>query len=228
MASLWQVEKIPIFEDNFVFVIHNTKVAILVDPGDAGPVLEFLKKSALRCEVILITHHHPDHILGVAEIKNKYSCEVYAPLKNKFQLEGLATQWVQEGAVISVQDLALKVLEMPGHTLGHVAYWCAEQSWLFSGDVLFSLGCGRLFEGTFEQMFASLQRIKALPDPTLVFCTHDYYPSNQRFCQQELIPLEGYQRVHPLTLGQEKFFNPFLKATNIPQFQSVREKRNIF
>ena len=228
MASAWHVEKIPIFEDNFIFVIHNTKVAILVDPGAALPAVEFLKKSNLKCQFILITHHHPDHVLGVDELKNKYSCDVYVPFKNKMQLSGMATHWVREGELISYEDISFEVIELPGHTLGHVAYWSCNEKWLFSGDVLFSLGCGRLFEGSFEQMFSSLQKINSLPDETLIFCTHDYFPSNQRFCRQEKILIEGYARLHPLSLELEKKFNPFLTVKTVSEFQSVRERRNQF
>ena len=228
MALNWIVEKIPIFENNFVFVIHNGSEALVVDPGEATSVLGFLKKFKLQCKMILITHHHADHVMGVDEIRKKFSCPVYAPLKNQDQLKDLATDWVEEGNTVSFMDLQFKVLELSGHTMGHIAYWCETRAWLFSGDVVFSLGCGRLFEGSFEQMFKTLQKVKALPDSTLIFCTHDYFPANQRFCQKEKIPTEGYQALHPLTLIQEKKFNPFLKANSVAEFQSVREKRNHF
>ena len=131
MAISWQVEKIPIFEDNFVFVIHNNLDAIAVDPGEASAVLEFLKRADLQCRMILITHHHSDHVLGVSEITNKYSCPVYGPLKNQAQLKNLVTNWVKEGDDISFQDLQFSVFEWPGHTLGHLAFWCAKKLWLF-------------------------------------------------------------------------------------------------
>ncbi len=228
MAVPWQVEKIPILQDNFVFVIYNNLDAIVIDPGESSAVLEFLNKKALQCRMILITHHHLDHVLGVKEIRNRYSCPVYGPLKNKAPLAELVTDWVSESDNVVFQDLKFKVLECPGHTLGHVAYWCADQFWLFSGDVIFSLGCGRLFEGTFQQMFETLQKLKALPDPTQIFCTHDYYPTNQRFCLKEKISLEGYQMTLPLELAHEKKFNPFLKAALVQDFQQVRERRNQF
>ncbi len=228
MAVPWRVEKIAIFEDNFVFVIHNEVDAILVDPGEASAVVAFLKKAQLNCRMILITHHHADHVMGVSEISNKYSCPVYGPLKNQDQLLSLVTDWLKDGDRINFQDLHFTVFEWPGHTLGHLAFWCADQKWLFSGDVIFSLGCGRLFEGSFEQMFGTLQKLKSLPAATQIFCTHDYFPANQRFCQYEKIPIEGYRPEHPLILEQEKKYNPFLKAATVEEFQSVRERRNQF
>ena len=228
MDVSWKVEKIPIFEDNFVFVIHNGTDAIIVDPGEDSAVLKFLEKYELRCQMIFITHHHADHVQGVQKIKNLFSCPVYGPLKNKHQLIDLCTHWVKEGDKINFLDLHFTVFECPGHTLGHLAFWCLDKLWLFSGDVVFSLGCGRLFEGSFEQMFLTLKRINSLPDLTLIYCTHDYYPANQRFCSQEKISLDGYQSVHPLILRQEKKYNPFFKATTVQEFQSVREKRNHF
>ncbi len=228
MENAWQFEKIPIFQDNFVFVIHNTKDAIVVDPGEPLAVMEYLNKFQLKCQMILITHHHADHIDGVLELKNKFLCPVYAPLKNQLQLDQLATDWVKEGDVVMFQDLKFEVLELPGHTLGHIAYSLLQQKWIFSGDVLFALGCGRLFEGSFEKMFKSLQKIKALDNRTLIFCTHDYFSNNQRFCLKENISFQGYRPVHPLLLEQEKKFNPFLMAADVPSFQRVREKRNQF
>ncbi len=228
MAVSWIVEKIPIFADNFVFVIHNGADAIIVDPGEPSAVLKFLEKAELRCQMIFITHHHADHVQGVQEIKNLFSCLVYGPLKNKHQLKDLCTDWLQEGDKINFLDLQFAVFECPGHTLEHLAFWCLSQLWLFSGDVVFSLGCGRLFEGSFEQMFLTLKRIKTLPDLTQIYCTHDYYPTNKRFCSDENISLDGYQSVHPLNLKQEKKYNPFLKAATVQEFQSLRERRNHF
>ena len=227
MIAAWRVEKIPIFENNFVFVIHNQSEAIVVDPGEASATLAFLESRTLTCRMILVTHHHNDHIGGVLEIKNKYLCPVYAPNKNKTQLQNLEPLWLQEGDLVSYQDLNFKVWEMPGHTLGHIAYWNAEKEWIFSGDVLFSLGCGRLFEGTFEEAFKTLQRFKDLPSKSQIFCTHDYYPNNLKFCQQEQRGLAGYHSQMPLVLSEELKFNPFLLAADALQFKILREKRNL-
>lgn len=228
MQNSWQVEKIPILHDNFVYVLHNGKDAAIFDPGESSPVLRFLKEKNLNCRMILITHHHSDHIHGLLDIENEYKCSVYAPKKNKRQLRFGITNYIEEGSFIHFDDLEIHVMGTPGHTLGHIAYWIPEQKWLFSGDVLFALGCGRVFEGTFDQMFETLQKIKSLPDETTVFCTHDYFPNNERFCKQEGIPLQGYTPHFPLQLKQEKAFNPFLTADTPEVFRKIREKRNQF
>ena len=227
MKTRWRVDKIPVLQDNFVFIIYNQSQALVIDPGESGPVLDFLSKHKLHCERLLITHHHPDHIAGIADLKKKYHCPVFAPLKNKAQIPE-ATHWVSEKEGFLIEDLEIHTWEVPGHTLGHVAYWLPQQKWLFSGDVVFAVGCGRLFEGTAEQMFETLQRIKGLPDETLIFCTHDYFPANQAFCLAEGFPLGGYDPIHPLLLGQEKEFNPFLLAADVQTFAERRQKRNLF
>ncbi len=227
MKPTWRVAKIPILKDNFVFVIHDTRRAFVIDPGIGAPVVAFLQENQLHCEKILLTHHHEDHIGGVAEILAEFPCEVWAPLANKKQI-AFATHFVTEREGFIFDGLEVHIWEVPGHTLGHIAYWLPLQKWLFSGDVIFALGCGRLFEGSFEQMFNTLQKIKGLPDEVLVFCTHDYYATNRRFADQEGFSLEEYESIHPLLLGQEKQFNPFLTAKDVATFRERREKRNHF
>lgn len=225
MASVWKVEKIPILQDNFVFVLHKDSNAWVVDPGDDTPIIDFLKEKQLVCAGILITHHHHDHIDGIAKLVQEYACPVYAPEKNRNQIPH-ATHLVHEGDKLTLQDLNVEVLELPGHTLGHIAYWIPAKKWLFSGDVLFALGCGRLFEGSFEQMYQSLARLKSLPPETLVFCTHDYYASNKDFCDRQNLNIQDYDPIHPLLLAQELQFNPFLNADSLEQFTDRRTKRN--
>lgn len=225
MKAIWKVEKIPILKDNFIFVFYNDEQAWVVDPGDSSPVLKFLYKKSLKCAGILLTHHHWDHIDGVSGILEKYPCSVYAPFKNKSQIS-TATHFLTDGERLKISGLEVEVWELPGHTLGHIAFWVPAEQWLFSGDVLFALGCGRLFEGSFEQMFKSLQRIKALPDSSAIYCTHDYFSINSRFCLNLKIDLKNYLSVHPLLLGQEKKFNPFLTAESVDEFRMIREKRN--
>jgi hydroxyacylglutathione hydrolase len=227
METRWRVDKIPILQDNFVFFIHDGRQALVVDPGESSAVSHFLREKNLQLQAILITHHHNDHIGGVAALKEHFACPVYAPLKNKVQIP-TADHWVQEGDFLSFGDLQIQVMEMPGHTLGHVVYGLAEQKWLFSGDVLFALGCGRLFEGTPEQMFHSLQRLQALPATTLIFCTHDYFEKNKAFCLHEGFAVADYDSIHPLLLAQEKEFNPFLTAPDATTFAERRQRRNQF
>lgn len=241
MNSL-QVKLISIFNDNYVFVITdlNSKKCVVVDPGESDSVETFLNQHQLKLEAIILTHHHDDHIGGALELKTNWKVPVFAPKKNQSQIP-FATDYVIEGQLISLLDkhLNLNVIELPGHTLGHVAYYDKNQHWLFSGDVLFGLGCGRLFEGTFEQGFESLQRIKQLPDETLVYCTHEYTEANLQFCKKlsNAVDLSNYEKSLmqlrqnnlpsvPLNLGIEKKVNPFLIAESAEDFTQVRKLRN--
>lgn len=173
-----QIEPIPAFEDNYIWLLHNTRDAIVIDPGDAAPVLAALETKKLSLSAILITHHHADHIGGVATLLESYSCPVYAPSYEQFFFDHIT---VTEGEVIDLPQLDLKfnVMWLPGHTLGHIAF--VNNAYLFCGDVLFGAGCGRLFEGTPAQMLESLTRLKKLPSDTQVYCTHEYTAKNIDF-----------------------------------------------
>jgi hydroxyacylglutathione hydrolase len=242
---------LPIFDDNYVFFIVRTdsKTCVIVDPGSDFEVDQFLRAHGLKLEAILLTHHHDDHIGGAYTLKEKWNVPVYAPLKNKTEIP-FATHYVSEGEEVSfLQDeLTLDVIELSGHTHGHVGFVDRKRAWLFSGDVLFGLGCGRLFEGTFEEGYKSLQKIKKLADNTLVYCTHEYTESNLRFCKT-LSPTESPElfdrldilrlyeeqliekrRSHlpsvPLRLAMEKSINPFLLAPDLVRFKKLRELKN--
>lgn len=247
--SSLRVNLVPLFQDNYVFVIIDelTRHAIVLDPGDFETVKNFIENEKIELKAILLTHHHSDHIAGARELKNHFSVPVYAPLKNKKQI-GFADQFVKDNDNFSIGNFSFEVLEMPGHTLGHIAYWNSVEKWLFSGDVLFGLGCGRLFEGTFEQMFNSLQRIKALPSETLIYCSHEYTEINLQFCKMlstlddspitgddEFIQIYENELTHrrslnlpsvPLKLSIEKRVNPFLLATSVHQFSYLRTLRD--
>ena len=221
----WRVEKISILETNFVFFLRRGNDCLLVDPGDAKPVVSYLKTHQLNLKGILITHHHWDHTDGIAGVLEHYPCPVYGPAHENIPA---LTNKLKDDDSFSILDLKIEILELPGHTLGHIAYWIPEEKWLFSGDVLFALGCGRLFEGTFAQMFHSLGRLKKLPDQSLVFCTHDYFADNLQFCQQQSFDIGDYESIHPLLLAEEKLHNPFMNAPTLEIFEERREKRNNF
>lgn len=236
------VELIPVFDDNYVFLITSGKNALLVDPGDALPALQIIEERGLQLDGVLVTHHHPDHIDGLFDILNKFSdIPVYAPEKNKSQIV-LATKFLSEGDKINWGNITFKVMELPGHTLGHIAYYSEHKNWLFSGDVLFGLGCGRLFEGTAEQAFSSLARFKKLPPETLVYCTHEYTEANLKFCKFMNIDTPELQKYEaellkkrkgncpsvPLNLGSEFSANPFLISSSVQEFATLRGQRNTF
>lgn len=249
--SPFRYHLVPIFTDNYVFVVENseTRRCVVVDPGSAVEVVSYLKEQQLILEAFLLTHHHSDHIDGIGELLKYQSALVYAPEKNRNEIPG-ATEYVKEGRQISAIGLDWNVLDLPGHTLGHIGYLARQVNWLFSGDVLFGLGCGRLFEGTFQQQFDSLAKIKNLNPSTKVFCTHEYTERNLAFCNEMLLPskklpqlsapdLNSYEvrlkqlRGHntpsvPLDLKSELKCNPFLLAKDVGEFTEVRQMRNRF
>ncbi len=218
---------IPAFNDNYIWCITSSdgRRATVVDPGDAGPVLDYLRSHNLTLEAILVTHHHGDHVGGIARLLQTWDVPVYGPATTPYH--GV-TQPLEDGASVTVMDVAYRVIAVPGHTLDHIAYFAAEGfAWpvLFCGDTLFACGCGRLFEGSAEQMQQSLARLAALPDDTRVFCAHEYTLANLRFARavlpedQQLAEFETQckrsreagQPTLPVTLGNEKLLNPFLR-----------------
>ena len=229
---------VPAFNDNYLWLIHDGVHAAVVDPGDAGPVRAALAAHGLSLTAILLTHHHADHIGGVPSLLAEWAVPVYGPRKDGIQ--GI-THPLGEGDHIRVNglDLELDVLDVPGHTLGHIAYVRRTPGahWLFCGDTLFAGGCGRLFEGTPEQMAASLAKLAALPDDTLVYCAHEYTVSNLRFAQavepgnlgvalrmRDASEKRGTRLpTVPSTIGLERGTNPFLRYTEPGIVQSLVE-----
>ncbi|WP_116473998.1 hydroxyacylglutathione hydrolase [Zobellella maritima] len=176
-----QICPIPAFNDNYIWLISKDNQAVVVDPGDAAPVMATLAERNLELAAILITHHHRDHTGGVERLLAHWPrAEVYAPAAEQLPAAGATALQDGDQVTLDALDLTLQVLAVPGHTLGHIAYYGEEL--LFCGDTLFSGGCGRLFEGSPEQMHASLSRLAALPDSTRVYCTHEYTQANLAFC----------------------------------------------
>ena len=223
-----RVAAVPAFSDNYLWVVHDKKHAIVVDPGDAGPIIDFLAAHDLTLTAILCTHHHADHVGGVEGLLDFYELAgeipVYGPGNERIPQR---TDAVQEGDVVALAQppLRFRVIEVPGHTAGHIAYYSSDEGWLFCGDTLFACGCGRLFEGTAKQMQASLAKIKALPGATQVFCAHEYTLSNIRFAES-VEPANAELKVRkardaarrenniatvPFTLADELATNPFLR-----------------
>lgn len=214
---------------------------MIIDPGLADPVRSFLLKEQLRPRAILLTHHHWDHIGGAQDLKKSFDLRIYAPQKERKTIH-FAETYVQEGQKVMEAGFEFQVLDLSGHTAGHIGYWEQKQQWLFSGDVLFSLGCGRVFDGNVEDHFQSLQKIKHLPPETWIYCTHEYTELNLRFCQEKLAQdphLESFAaKIHelrqrheptvPFQLRQELELNPFLKEMKSEEFIALREERNQF
>lgn len=225
------IEPIPAFTDNYIWVIRHqsegARSVFVVDPGDANPVIEYLHKKDLNLAGILITHHHPDHVGGVRQLLETFdpNLAVIGPANPDLTL---LSRQVGQGDKVEVFGALFSVLEVPGHTLDHIAFYTAATPApvLFCGDTLFSGGCGRLFEGTPAQMHESLQKLADLPDETAVYCTHEYTLGNLQFAlavepQNEALNsylVECQQRradnlaTLPSTIGQERAINPFLRS----------------
>ncbi len=221
------ITPIPAFSDNYIWALHDTSrgaSAVVVDPGDAAPVEMFLKRNDLELSAILITHHHADHTGGVAALTANRAIPVFGPANER--IAGV-TQPLREGDAVSLPqmlDATLGVIELPGHTLGHIAY--VSREFVFCGDTMFAAGCGRLFEGTPAQMYASLAKLASLAPDTRVYCTHEYTLSNLRFALVVDPDNESLQRrafdekekrernapTLPSTIQLEKETNPFLRC----------------
>jgi hydroxyacylglutathione hydrolase len=219
---MFEISLIPAFKDNYIWLLTQGRRAFVVDPGDAAPVFERLAKDNLTLEGILVTHHHADHQGGIADLIRHFPAKVYAPANES--ITG-CTQPLCGGELIDVLGVPVTVMAVPGHTLGHLAYHAPGA--LFCGDTLFGAGCGRLFEGTPEQMSASLDSIASLPDETLIYCAHEYTEANLRFALAvepenpallaRVAKVAGLraagQSSVPSTLAEEKATNPFLRCT---------------
>jgi hydroxyacylglutathione hydrolase len=230
------ISALPAFSDNYIWVVHDRRQALVVDPGDPATVLQFLKDNQLELSGILVTHHHHDHVGGLAQLAPICQGPVVGPLLEQAKIEHLS-KTVEHGDGIQIMGLKWDVLGTPGHTEGHVAFFCQTSSLgpiLFCGDTLFSAGCGRLFEGTPSDMHTSLQRLSSLPDETLVCCAHEYTLANLRFAQavephnQDIERHRTHceqQRVRnlptlPSSIKMEKKINPFLR-TSTPAVRSA-------
>ena len=221
-SRMLKIIPLPAFTDNYIWAIVYGNSCVVVDPGDSSPVFDFLESNNLDLECILITHHHFDHTGGMLALAKKYDCPVYGPRGD--HIEGLTSK-VSEGDEITIFNFKFKIFETPGHTLDHIAYFHSSDkgSYLFCGDTLFSGGCGRLFEGTAEDMFSSLNKFISLPDETLVFCAHEYTQSNLKFAlsvnpnnldlikySKKVDKLRSNSEITlPSNIGLEKKINPF-------------------
>ncbi len=226
-----KITPIPAYNDNYIWLLHNGTHAVVVDPGLAEPVEKYLTANQLQLTDILITHHHWDHVTGIEALQTKWSCNVYAPDDNR--IPGQLTL-VDENDVVDLVELNMKlnIIKTPGHTLTHICYF--DDQCLFCGDTLFSIGCGRMFEGTPEQYVASLNKLQQLASATQIYCTHEYTLSNLEFAlsiephNEDLLALkastlkkrQANQASLPTTMKREMNLNPFLR-TNDTQLQNT-------
>lgn len=228
-----QLDMVPMLQDNYGYLIVAEEVVLAVDPGEAEPLLEVLSERGERLGYILVTHHHWDHIGGVERVKRETGCLVIGPEDDR--LPGL-DRVVRGGETIQLGSLTIEVIATPGHTKSHICYYLPKEGILFSGDTLFSGGCGRVFEGTMEEMWQSLQRLIELPGETRLYCGHEYTLANLQFAltvesaNQALVErfewvrqmrAQGHPTL-PSTLELERQTNPFLRALTAERFACLR------
>lgn len=235
-----EIIQIPALSDNYIYLVHEpeSRATAAIDPAVAEPVLKALDEMGWKLTHILNTHHHYDHVGGNLELKRKTDCTVIGPGRDRERIPGIAVE-VGEGDRVSLGHAQTQVLDVPGHTSGHIAYWFAEDDALFCGDTLFGMGCGRLFEGQPRQMWASLEKIRDLPPATRIYCAHEYTRANGRFAltlePDNLALVARMARVNdlrsrglptvPSTLAEELATNPFLRPDN-PAIRSTLQMNN--
>ena len=214
--------------DNYAYIyLNDKKEAFVVDPSEASPVIDTLEKNDLQLKYILNTHHHFDHIGGNFELKEKYNCKIVGSKKDRDRIPGIDIE-ISDGDYWSFKEHTAQIIEIPGHTSGHIAFFFKSLNAVFTGDTLFSLGCGRLFEGTPTMMWNSLKKLRALPDQTKIYCGHEYTLSNGKFInsiypsEDMRLKIESLVELNkknlpsiPSTIADEKKMNIFLKADDI-------------
>ncbi len=222
-----EVVRIPVLSDNYVWLVHDQESGetMVVDPAVSGPILAEAEKRGWRITHIWNTHWHPDHTGGNAEIKEATGCYISGPAAEKDRIPTLDSM-VKDGDQLRLGNHTADVMDVPAHTAGHIAFHFARDNIIFVGDTLFAMGCGRLFEGTAEQMYDNMQKLAALPDETLVYCAHEYTQSNGEYAlvaepdnmaikarMDEVLALriDGKATV-PTTIGLEKATNPFMRS----------------
>ncbi|MGI9501495.1 MAG: hydroxyacylglutathione hydrolase [Geminicoccaceae bacterium] len=255
--QLLTVEMIPVLSDNYVYLIHEPDAGVtgVVDPAEAAPVQERLAAKGWSLDWILSTHHHADHTGGNLELKAATGCKIAGPGKDAARIPGIDVK-LTEGDRFKLGEAEAEIFETPGHTSGHISFWFAGLKALFCADTLFSLGCGRLFEGTPEDMWTSLSKFSALPDEAVVCCAHEYTQSNARFAltvdpgnealKARAIEVDRQRAAGaptvPTKLGQERATNPFLRpddpairrelgmeqASDVEVFAEIRRRKDNF
>lgn len=238
-----KIHCLPALQTNYFFILEQEGQALILDPGDAKPIFDFLENNGLKPTAIWCTHHHWDHTDGLQSLVEHFRLPVFA---SDYDLPRLpvSAHGLREGDEIKFQDHCFQVIEFKGHTLGHIGFHCEKEKWLFCGDTLFSLGCGRLFEGSPEQMHDSLQKIKKLPRETQVYCSHEYTMVNLEFLKtyEHLCPpeenlqnlkaflekrLQQEGKTIPTSVDFELRNNPFLRS-DLSLFTYLRQQRNHF
>ena len=238
-----KIQIIPCLKDNYSYLIidEENNIACVIDPSEAEPIIKYLENTQIELKFILNTHHHYDHVGGNKELKEKYGASVVGYKGDKERIPEIDILVSDEETWI-YKNFAAKIIHIPGHTLGHICFYFYKNDLVFTGDTLFSLGCGRIFEGTNEQMFNSLMKLKDLPKNTKIFCGHEYTLQNSKFClthdknNQNLknkivdikLKLKAGFSTMPSTIKDELECNIFLKSHNVKTFSKLRDLKDNF
>ena len=238
-----KIHIIPCLQDNYSYIIHDqsNNYACVIDPSEAGPIINFVKKNNLKLRYILNTHHHYDHVGGNERLKKEFGSKIIGFKGDKHRIPLIDIE-LEDQEIWTSDNFEAKIFHIPGHTSGHICFHFYKNNFLFTGDTLFSLGCGRIFEGTYNEMFNSLKVIKNLPEDTLIYCGHEYTKKNAEFClkydpnNNELIEkiaqikksISKGNPTIPSTLREEITCNIFLKAKDVEMFSKLRDLKDNF
>ena len=238
-----KIQIIPCLKDNYSYLIIDEKknIACVIDPGEADPIIEYLENNNIKLKYILNTHHHYDHVGGNQKLKNKYGANVVGYKDDKDRIPEIDIL-VHDQQIWVYENFEAKILHIPGHTLGHICFYFYKENSVFTGDTLFSLGCGRIFEGTNSQMFNSLKKLKMLPSDTKIFCGHEYTSQNSKFCiihdknnENLKIKIDNIETklkkglpTIPSTIKDELECNIFFRSDNLETFSKLRDLKDNF
>ena len=238
-----RVEIIPCLQDNYSYLIidESNKTASVVDPSEAKPIINFIEKENINLKYILNTHHHYDHIGGNKDLKKKYNSVVIGYKDDASRIPGIDIL-LNNNQIWKADNFEAKIIHIPGHTTGHISFHFFKEKLIFTGDTLFSLGCGKIFEGTYQDMFDSLNQIKKLPQDTKIYCGHEYTLQNSKFCikhdpenlnlKNKIVEikkkLENNIPTIPSTLKEENECNIFLRAKDVESFSKLRDLKDNF
>ena len=238
-----KIQIIPCLKDNYSYLIIDEKknIACVIDPGEAEPIIEYLENNNIKLKYILNTHHHYDHVGGNQKLKNKYGANVVGYKDDKDRIPEIDIL-VHDQEIWVYENFEAKILHIPGHTLGHICFYFYKENSVFTGDTLFSLGCGRIFEGTNSQMFNSLKKLKMLPADTKIFCGHEYTSQNSKFCiihdknnENLKIKIDNIETklkkglpTIPSTIKDELECNIFFRSDNLETFSKLRDLKDNF
>ena len=238
-----KVEIIKCLKDNYSYVIIDEKYnhACVVDPSEAEPIINFVESKNIKLKFVLNTHHHYDHVGGNNDLKKKYKVKIIGFKNDKERIPNIDIL-LENNEIWKSENFEAKIIHIPGHTSGHICFYFIKEKIAFTGDTLFSLGCGRIFEGTYEQMYNSLNKLKKLPSDTKIYCGHEYTLQNSLFCskydknnknlRKKIIEIKHKVEKNlptiPSTLKEELTYNIFLRAKNLKDFSKLRDLKDNF